>query len=844
MFQRRFRIAPAAPTAPLTSTLALASALALACVSLGCIAAATPGEPDAEPTDALNAGSLELGSALAGKSTLPAAVLTADDASAPTTSGTLALDPRPGSFLVVPQAGRMMVVGRDKAGAMYGAFELAERIRLDGLVAVVRGGAFAGAPALPIRGANLFLTVADPHEPSWWFRDLHFWRGYLDMLAHARINFLDLHGMYNPGNTLFPNALLYFARSPSFPLVGIPAADRDRNLDVLRTVVAMARARGIDVGLMTYLVDTSPIADGSGPKLSDADLRTYTREAAADLARRVPGLKRLGFRIGESGRDAAWFIDTIVTGVRSAGSGVEVYARTWGTTHDGVLAVAAQAPTPPVIEAKFNGEQLGAPYPIVGGVFTADYWTNYSYEGYLDDPTPPYRFVFQLRTGGTHRVFRQASYARAQRTVRSMLVGAVAGFSLEAPHSYSQVRDQYHKSDADKFSEWTFRRDELMYALYGRLGYDPTTPERVFRALLKRRVHTDALWDPLQAASDIVPWIQTANTCGPDHRDFAPELELGGSIDYWAQPAWSPAPPDACGRYVHNGRAYHGPFDSFAVASPSEAAADLVHGRATARMLPLEVARRVLADAEAARDAAAVHVDAHAVEGRDIIRECVALADLGDWFAHKLRGASALAVYGASGASDYLDAARAESRAAGQAWQTLADHTGYLLPWTEPLRMSFLGITPYHWSALVPRLAADDAGIDAVVADVSQHPRAPTATLPAASAWLDGARAAAPAVVDARVLPTASGWSATVTLDHAPAGTTVTLWYKPFSGLASWRAATLSVGVDGRFSGALDGGAAQGLQYAVEVAGSGFAARWPDIATATPYVAVAPASAN
>lgn len=810
----------------------------------GCLALPRPPADDPYPADPAAAGSVELGNAL-GPATSAGHdhdVMTADDprAGAVLRTSTVALDARPGSFIVVPHGARMEIIGRDAAGAMYGAFELAERVRFHGADAVWRDGAFAGAPALPIRGANLFLELADEREPSWWFRDLRFWRAYLDMLAHARINFLDLHGMYNPRNTIFPNALLYFARSPSFPTVGIPAAEREHNLDVLRAVVAMARARGIEVGLMTYRSDTSPLGDSSGPKLTDPQLRAYTREAAADLARRVPGLRRIGFRIGESGHDANWFADTIVAGVQSAGTGVEVYTRTWGSTKAEILKLAGALKAPPVIEAKFNGEQLGAPYPIVGGAFVSDAWTNYSYEGYLDDPAPPYRFVFQLRTGGTHRVFRQASYARTQRTIQSLLVGAVQGFSLEAPHAYSPQRDFYHAAAADRFSEWTFRRDEPMYMLFGRLAYDPATPERVFRGRLRRQIGTDGLWAPLQAASDIVPWIQTANTCGPDHRDFAPELELGGPIDYWAQPSWNRSPDGACGHYVHNGSAYHGPFDSFAVASPYELAQDLVHGRTTARMTPLEVARLVLADVAAARAAASVHVEPSAVEARDLIRECLALADLGEWFAHKLRGASALAVYWSSGKADYLAAARDEAHAAAAAWLALAVHTRHITPWREMLRMEFIGVSPFHWSKLVPKLAEDDAGIDAVVADWRKTPRTTTVTLPPARQWLDAARAAAPAVRDVKVTPDGLGWFADVTVDAPPAGTQLVLWHKPFSGSAVWQETPLVAGSDGHYTASIAGAAVAGGQFAVELSGAGFAARWPDPATRTPYLAVAP----
>src|SRR2546430_3445760 len=154
---------------------ALPYALLVALAAGGCATAAAV-DDETDPPDALAAGRAELKSALAATSKIPTELTTADDPNAPVRAGTLTLDARAGSFLVVPQAGRMIVVGRDAAGAMYGAFELAERVRLDGVAAVIAAGAFAGAPTLPIRGANLFLTIPDEREASWWFRDLRFWR--------------------------------------------------------------------------------------------------------------------------------------------------------------------------------------------------------------------------------------------------------------------------------------------------------------------------------------------------------------------------------------------------------------------------------------------------------------------------------------------------------------------------------------------------------------------------------------------------------------------------------------------------------------------------------------------
>ncbi len=327
------------------------------------------------------------------------------------------LDARPESFVVAPIDGTTWIVGRDAIGAMYGALEIAERLRLQGGAAVPPATTVRGTPTVAIRAANLFWTVKDPAEGTWWFLDESFWRQYLDLMAHARLDTLDLHGMYDPVKTVFPNALLYLARSASFPDVGAPAAERDQNVVMLNKVVAMARARGIAVGLMTYQAGSS--LDGhSAEALDDAGLKTYDREAAFDVAARVPGLGMLGFRIGESGKPATWYIDSFVAGAKQAGTNILLYTRPWLSNKTDILSLASAIGPDVLLEAKYNGEQLGPPWAIAGGAFVG-YEPSYSYQNYLTPPAP-WRFVFQVRLAGTHRIFRQASYERTRRAVLSL----------------------------------------------------------------------------------------------------------------------------------------------------------------------------------------------------------------------------------------------------------------------------------------------------------------------------------------------------------------------------------------------------------------------------------------
>lgn len=754
----------------------------------------------------------------------PTAEVALHDASQP-------LDPRPESFAVARRGDATWVVGSDAAGAMYGAFELAERLRA-GAAELPVASSFAGTPVVAVRGANLFLTLPAPNEAAWWFTDEGFWTEYLDLLARARMNFLDLHGMYDLASTIFPNALLYFGTSASFPGVGAPAATRDANVAMLATIVRMAKARGIAVGLMSYRADLS--LDGTSPpeeSLSEGDRKRYTREAVADLARRVPGLARVGFRIGESVEPAQWYVDTFIAGVRDASPTMALTTRTWGATKSDIDQLAAVAGPGFFVEAKYNGEHLASPYPIAGGKMAA--WHNYSYEDYLEPPAP-YGFVFQVRAGGTHRIFRQASLARARRAATTFTLSGARGFTFEAPHAYLPQRDFYH-SPADVFAPYVFRRDELTYLLYGRLAYDPAAPERAFRAALAARVGTDALWDAVQAASDIVPWIQSAHTCGPDQRDFAPELELGGPVAYWAAAADAKAPPHACGHY-------HGPFDDFAIAGPIDEAADLVASKPTARLAPSDVAAIVLADVEAARTAASAPIDPKNAEARDVVRECLALADLGEHFAHKLRAATALAVYAKTADAAWLTGARAEATAADDAWTKLAKDTAYIAPFDENMRMRPLQVAPFHWRAELPRLADDAASIDALVKSVTAAPPSFHGALPPFASWLAKTRAIGTSVASIAVAPSdpkAASWTVGVHVAPKPAaGSELTLLWKPFSGLTDWARAPLTAKGDG-YEATIQGTGA-GALFAVEITGATDAIRLPDVREETPYVALPP----
>jgi hypothetical protein len=751
------------------------------------------------------------------------------------------LDDRAESYVAASFPQETVVVGRDEVGALYGALEIAERLMNEGASALPLRAPISAAPAVPIRGANLFLVLpASGDSRAWWFREERFWTEYLDLLARSRINYLDLHGMYNPDNTLCPNALPYFATSPSYPDVGAPNPEREANLRALARVVEMAKERGMKVGLMSYRSDTSLTADKEDEGLQGADLERYTREAVRDLATRIPSLARLGFRIGESGHPASWYAGTFVAGVDDAGGAAGLSTRTWLTKKPEIMELVRSTRRDTMVEAKFNGEQTGPPYPVAGGLMARrdKPYSSYSYEDYLDPPAP-YTFVFHIWTGGTNRLFRYASYDRIRRTVPTTLHGGGRGFSLMAPHAFYAQHDFWHASAGDRYSPWAFRRDELEYLMFGRLGYDPRTPDLVFKSALRARAGTDALWDALQAASDIVPWIHTAHTCGPDQRWSAPELEWAGSVAFWSAPPDTPSVKKVC----HTN--YHGPYDIFAVSSPYDAALDLVSGRATTRISPLEVARIVLDDARRAAAAAQVPIDPNNAEARDLVREAIALSHLGEYFGHKLRGATALAVYERTGREDYLAEARNETAIADRAWEALGSSCSYIATFDEKLRMGQrLGWkSGYHWS--MQKTDEDPASIDAAVRRVGRKSLAATAAIPPVRVFMDTPRGAGPGLARLDAVPGGGGRfrvSATFATPLPP-NARVRILHKAFSGLYDWEA-TDAIGAGASFGADVALPQDAGL-FAVEVdLGPGAGWRYPDALRETPYIAIPPGAAR
>jgi dienelactone hydrolase len=482
----------------------------------------------------------------------------------------LKISPGPKEGYRIHQVGeRVVIEGSDAVGAMYGAFEFAERLKNGDDRAWTRSA--SGKPFLADRGLNLFLTLPwdykkndTDYDPAaltdpfrWWFQNEDYWRSLLDLMAHSRLNWLDIHGAWDISVTDAPNLYAYFIQSEKFPQVGVSPEIKAANLRQLNHVIAMAHERGIRVSLMAYQADLRIPQNRRPPYANDEEtIYDYTRDVVEGMIRQAPGLDAIGFRIGESGKSESFF-KCYGEAVKRSGREIPLITRSWITRRQQVLPLA-RASKDFTVEIKYNGEQWGAPYMVAGG--RVPNWYSYSFEDYLSDagtpelnaktwpgqptsegkrwPNEPYKIVWQVRANGTHRIFPFYNSEWVRRSIKAMPIGTASGYTIEGLDAYYPKSPDYYLADpTQKYCEWIHQRDELYWMTWGRLGYDPDTPEEIFDAQAERLLgeRTRPLIRAWKESSTLLPLAFMAYSLGPDHRNHAPELEWGGNTDAFVQ---------------------------------------------------------------------------------------------------------------------------------------------------------------------------------------------------------------------------------------------------------------------------------------------------------------------
>lgn len=627
---------------------------------------------------------------------------------------------QPEGFALRPaEDGTLSVIGADAAGAMYGGLALAEDIRGGTPLEAVE--ARQENPRVGFRAIKFNLPwdsyrrsdALQLHTET--VRDLRFWERFLDMMAENRFNVLSLWNLH---------PFSYMVRSETYP-EATPFSDEELAAwqDFYHGLFRMAKDRGIETYVVNWNIFVSPafaeahdVASYSieGRYFADGDtsdvIKNYTREVVTQVINEYPNLTGLGLSLGEgmggmTPREREdWVLETIIAGMQDAdreaklihrvpfsaglGSGGSTSAEVETLTREALETIGG-VERPIWVEVKFNwshGHSTPQLVKVHGGPIKDTYW---------NPPPEHYKLAWMIRNEDFFALrWGVPAFIRAH--VQRNLHDYVGGYFIGS-ECYIPAVDYFTKLEAPVDWDYAFERQWLFYMLWGRLLYNPDTPNAVFEAAFTRRYGAGAA--PLLRAYALASRMPLRLASFYDATwDFT--LYSEGFLS-----KWGPEPT----RFIDVDRLIeNGTLDPAYLSIPDYVEAAAEGRRFTGEeVTPLQLADTLEHDA---RQALALAGEVNPGEDASLryeVADVKAWAHLSLYFAEKLRGGVALHTFRTSG--DEAQQARAVTHL-----ERAAQHWGEVVAVTKPLyrEMPLVHLLDrddevFHWSKLQDAVRRD-----------------------------------------------------------------------------------------------------------------------------------------
>ncbi|GAA4470528.1 hypothetical protein GCM10023189_59260 [Nibrella saemangeumensis] len=567
------------------------------------------------------------------------------------------------AYTLAPEGKTIRITGGDPAGLIYGCLSLAEDLRNG--VSLPQIKAKSENPTLPFRAIKYDLPwdtyrhsyALDQHIET--CRDVAYWERFLDMMVENRFNVLSLWNLH---------PYTFMIRPTNFPEATPFNENEMKEWQTLhRAIFRMARERGIDTYLVPFNIFVSPefakahnvamnnlehhhFVDGD----TSAIVRRYTRECVTQVLQEYPELTGFGLTLGEGmggmtpQQREDWMKATIIEGMRQAGRKSKLihripFSSTTGSL--GVTSVETEKLTRKSIEAEGD-------LAFLEGPVWADLKYNWSHAhstpklvkvhgGKLYDtyfkPTPTkYKIVWTARNEdffclrwGVPEFIREHISTNNQPYLGGYILGS---------ETYIPAKDYFTKTTQPVDWTYAFERQWLFYKLWGRLLYNPATPDAIFKAEFIRR------YGP--AGSTL---LEASALAGKT------PLRLASSYDFtWDFSLYSEgfmALQDKNVKYISVDRQIsHPPLDPDYVSVADYVKTVSLGGSFAAnKITPLVLADRLEQDCRKALSLVAPIKTAGNASLMYEVADVKAWANLGLYFAEKLRGAVALQTYRTTG---------------------------------------------------------------------------------------------------------------------------------------------------------------------------------------------------
>ncbi|PSL04311.1 hypothetical protein [Cecembia rubra] len=422
----------------------------------------------------------------------------------------LAVDPSkagPESYIIKRENNMISVIGGDDRGLIYGTHSLAESLRNGANLEDIDYS--SEKPHFPLRAIK--------HNTSWYsyrpssaldlhyeiLRDISYWEAFLDMMVENRFNSLSIWNLH---------PFVFMIQAKNFPEAS-PFSQKEmeewKNLH--KAIFKMASQRAIE----TYIIPFNIFVSHEFAKAHDVAhnnvyphyfvpgdtseiVKRYTRESVAQVLQEYPELTGFGLTLGEGMAGMTpqqredWMFETYIEGMRLAGRPSKLVHRIpfSSTTESlGATSVELERLTRRAIEreAKLN---------FIQGPIWADLKYNWSHahstpklvkvhggemfdtfynplpEGYKVTYTARNEDFFALRWG-VPQFIRDHIAMNSQSYVGGYFVGS---------ESYIPAKDYFTAAKGQVNWKFAFQRQWLFYKLWGRLLYNPQTPDKIFSA--------------------------------------------------------------------------------------------------------------------------------------------------------------------------------------------------------------------------------------------------------------------------------------------------------------------------------------------------------------------------
>ncbi len=598
---------------------------------------------------------------------------------------------RPQSYAIRRNGNVVAALGADAEGAMYGGLDLAEKLRL-GTLETTPGSDHA--PHIEKRGIKFNIPLdartptysdnsdaAQANIPEMWSFD--FWREFLDEMARHRYNMLSLWSLHP-----FPSMV----KAPEYPDIALADVKRTRyrmdetythtgsdmvrpelleHLETVRTmsiedkirfwrdVMQYARNRGIHVWIITWNIFTfgtdgkyGITPDQTNPKTID-----YFRASVRELVTTYPLLSGIGITAGEQMREIPgefskekWLWKTYGEGIRDAlkqqpGRPFGLIHRYHQTGQDEILHEFREFPGTFELSFKYSVAHM---YSIPNPPFIQDVLKS----------MPAGRKTWLTVRNDDVYSFRWGNPQFARDYIKA-IPGAdkIAGFYM-GPDGYTWGREFLSRRPR-RPHQLVMQKQWYSFLLWGRLAYEPSLPDAHFEQIVTRHfpdVNGAALYRAWAEASMVFPLIT---------RFFWGDIDL----------RWF---PEAClshprhrGFYTVRHFVEGQSMPGSGVLSILEWRKNKLAGQPVGGVGPLEIAAALESAAGKALEAIAP-MRGGTQELRETLGDIRAMSYLAQYYAAKIRGAAALALYDrSSSAAEKKEAVDSLQRAA-QAWQNYA----------------------------------------------------------------------------------------------------------------------------------------------------------------------------